>query len=173
MSEVWKHFTKFINNQGESKARCNYCGRELSVNTKYNGTNALKNHMNSCEKFSSALDYIQIELAFQSDDGVALLNELKIYKIAISREEDKSKLEKYLSLNEPDVTDNDDFNVLILWKFNNHRYLTLALQAHDILVIPPSIIASESVFSTGGWVRAAYRSSLSPKMVQALICAQD
>ncbi|WRX08624.1 HAT [Theobroma cacao] len=88
-------------------------------------------------------------------------------------EEDKSELEKYLSLNEPDATDSDDFDVLIWWKLNSHRYPTLALLARDVLAIPPSIIASESAFSTGGRVLDAYRSSLMPKMVQALICAQD
>ncbi|XP_017976624.1 PREDICTED: zinc finger BED domain-containing protein RICESLEEPER 3-like [Theobroma cacao] len=70
-SEVWKHFTRFVNDQGEQKARCNYCDRVLFANTKYNGTTSLKNHMNSCKKFpSSANDYTQIELAFQSGDGL-------------------------------------------------------------------------------------------------------
>ncbi|WRX10852.1 zinc finger protein [Theobroma cacao] len=69
-SEVWKHFTRFVNDQGEQKARCNYCDRVLSANTKYNGTTSLKNHMNSCKKFpSSTNDSTQTELAFQSGDG--------------------------------------------------------------------------------------------------------
>ncbi|WRX12583.1 HAT [Theobroma cacao] len=106
-----------------------------------------------------------------SSASVALLNEFKRYKIVIGKEEDKSELEKYLSLNEPDATDSDDFDVFIWWKLNSHRYPTLALLAHDVLAIPPSTIASESAFSTGGRVLDAYKSSLMPKMVQALICA--
>ena len=45
--------------------------------------------------------------------------------------------------------------------------------AHDILAIPISTVASESTFNTSGWVLDAFRSSLTPKLVKALICDQD
>ncbi|KAL0404407.1 UNVERIFIED_CONTAM: putative AC transposase [Sesamum radiatum] len=45
--------------------------------------------------------------------------------------------------------------------------------ARDLLAVSVSTIASESAFSTDGRVLDAFRSSLSPKIVQALICTQD
>ena len=44
---------------------------------------------------------------------------------------------------------------------------------HDILSIPMSTVALKSSFSTGGQVFDQFRSSLTPKIVKCLICAQD
>ena len=45
--------------------------------------------------------------------------------------------------------------------------------ARDVLAVPVSTVASESMFSTGGCILDPFRSSLSPLMVQNLVCAQD
>ncbi|RYR40596.1 hypothetical protein Ahy_A09g046344 [Arachis hypogaea] len=45
--------------------------------------------------------------------------------------------------------------------------------ARDILAIPVSTVASESAFSMGGRIIDQYRSSLTPKMVEALVCTED
>jgi hypothetical protein len=45
--------------------------------------------------------------------------------------------------------------------------------ARDVLAIPISTVASESAFSTGGRVLDDFRTSLTPFMVEAIICTQD
>ncbi|WRX29531.1 HAT [Theobroma cacao] len=89
-------------------------------------------------------------------------------------EEQQLELKKYLS--EPlddDASEDTDFDVLMWWKLNQYRFPIFAAIARDVLVVPISTIASKSAFSTSGHVLDAYRSSLTPKIVQALICAQD
>ncbi|XP_022748818.1 zinc finger BED domain-containing protein RICESLEEPER 2-like [Durio zibethinus] len=96
----------------------------------------------------------------------------KRYRIEHGKDEHKSELAKYLS-EEPDNDDSDDFDVLTWWKLNSHRFPILFHLARDVLAILISTIAFESTFSTGSRVLDAYMSSLTPKIVQALICAQD
>ncbi|KAL8531032.1 hypothetical protein ACS0TY_007879 [Phlomoides rotata] len=59
------------------------------------------------------------------------------------------------------------------WKVNSPRFPILSEIARDVLAIPISTVASESTFRTGGRVLDAFRSSLTPKVVQSLICGQD
>ena len=66
-----------------------------------------------------------------------------------------------------------NFDILKWWKVNQCRYTVLAKMARDILAIPVSTVASESAFSTGGRVLDCFRTALTPRMVEALVCAQD
>ena len=45
--------------------------------------------------------------------------------------------------------------------------------ARDVLAIPITTVASESAFSTSGRILDDFRSSLTPFMVEALVCTQD
>ena len=43
--------------------------------------------------------------------------------------------------------------------------------ARDVLAIHVLMVASESTFGTRGWVLDTFRTSLTPRIVEALICA--
>jgi hypothetical protein len=68
---------------------------------------------------------------------------------------------------------NIKFDILAWWKLNASRFPVLARLARDVLAIPVSTVASESAFSTGGRVLDDFRASLTPFMVQVLVCSQD
>ncbi|KAL4626790.1 hypothetical protein ACB092_05G122400 [Castanea dentata] len=53
------------------------------------------------------------------------------------------------------------------------RYPMLSKVAKNVLVVPISTVASESAFSTRGRIVDPFRSSLSPFMVQNIVCAQN
>ena len=83
----------------------------------------------------------------------------------------KCELDWYLS--EQCVSFDNKFNLLSWWKKNQARFPVIAAIARDVLAIPASTVASESSFSTGGRILDAFRSSLTPKTVEALICSQN
>ncbi|XP_055814515.1 uncharacterized protein LOC129884200 [Solanum dulcamara] len=56
---------------------------------------------------------------------------------------------------------------------NSARFPILVEMARDTLAVPVSSIASESAFNTGGCLLDSFRSSLTPNLVQALVCLQD
>ena len=83
----------------------------------------------------------------------------------------KSEVDKYLAESCEDVLD-EKFDILALWKVNYPRYRVLSRIARHVLAILVSTVASESAFSTTGCVLDPFWSSLSPIMVEALICGQ-
>ncbi|KAL0393387.1 UNVERIFIED_CONTAM: putative AC transposase [Sesamum latifolium] len=164
----------------------------LDVPTRWNSTYLM---LEAAACLKSAFDaYEDIDLAYKtglsnnSFDGVPiesdwdraklLLKFLKHFTIShcafsVLRGKDdvKSELEKYLS---EDVEEyREKFDILKWWKVNTQRFPILSKMARDTLAVPISTVASEAAFSTGGRVLDAFRSSLSPKIVQAIICAQD
>ncbi|KAL2329942.1 hypothetical protein Fmac_017523 [Flemingia macrophylla] len=81
----------------------------------------------------------------------------------------KSELSKYLE----ESLEGEDLNIRIWSNLNSSRFSILGKIVRDVLAIPLTIVASELAFSTGGRVFDPYRSSLTPRMVEALICTQD
>ena len=83
-----------------------------------------------------------------------------------------SELDRYLHGELVDVH-YPNFEILQWWKENSSKFHVLYLMARDVLAMSVSTVASESTFSTGGRVIDGYRSKLSAKMVEALICTQN
>ncbi|CAA3023142.1 zinc finger BED domain-containing RICESLEEPER 2-like [Olea europaea subsp. europaea] len=84
----------------------------------------------------------------------------------------KNDVERYL-LDARESIENKDFEVLDWWKVNGNKYGVLSNLAKDVLAIQVSTVASESAFSTGGRILDPFRSSLSPRMVEVLVCTQN
>ncbi|XP_075085012.1 zinc finger BED domain-containing protein DAYSLEEPER-like [Nicotiana tabacum] len=83
----------------------------------------------------------------------------------------KSELDRYLAEDiEPET---NEFKILNWWKINEPRFPILAEMACDVLAISISSVTSECAFSTRGRILDSFRSSLTPKLVQSLICLQD
>ncbi|XP_030970188.1 zinc finger BED domain-containing protein RICESLEEPER 1-like [Quercus lobata] len=83
-----------------------------------------------------------------------------------------NELERYLAEN-CDGRKDANFEILEWWRDNCNRYQVLSKVVKDVLVVPVSTVASESAFSTGGRIVDPFRSSLSPLMVQNLVCSQN
>ncbi|CAN1221315.1 Zinc finger BED domain-containing protein RICESLEEPER 2 [Linum grandiflorum] len=87
---------------------------------------------------------------------------------------ERAELEKYLTSEREEMEENGKpFDVLGWWKVNAFKCPILSEMANDILAVPISTVALESCFSTGGRVLDDFKSSLTPAIVEALICAED
>ncbi|KAK8660907.1 hypothetical protein V6N13_051814 [Hibiscus sabdariffa] len=103
-----------------------------------------------------------------SDQG---LSDFDVYIMETSGQQMKSELDQYLE--ESLLPRVQEFDVLGWWKLNKMKYPTLSKMARDILSIPVSAAAPDSVFDNTIKQLDEYRSSLRPETVEALICAKD
>jgi len=83
----------------------------------------------------------------------------------------KSEIDTYFE--EEYVADNNSFDILVWWKTHAEKYPVLSTMARDFLAIPLSTVSSESAFSLGGRILGEARSSLTPEMLEALVCGKD
>ncbi|XP_068319635.1 zinc finger BED domain-containing protein DAYSLEEPER-like [Pyrus communis] len=65
------------------------------------------------------------------------------------------------------------FDLLSWWKSNTKEFPILSQIVKDIFAIPTSTIASKNAFSLGRRVVDPFRTSFTPKMVDALVCTSD
>ena len=107
------------------------------------------------------------------DDPTAFLNNQYKRQLEESSGFTGAKSEKDKYFDEACEPLHSKFEILTWWKKNKARFPVMAAMARDILAIPASTVASESAFSTGGRVLDAFRSSLTPRLVEALICSQN
>ncbi|XP_019155962.1 PREDICTED: zinc finger BED domain-containing protein RICESLEEPER 2-like [Ipomoea nil] len=100
-------------------------------------------------------------------------SQLKKQRMEAGKSSKETELQIYLSEKIVEDEENVDFDVLRWWKVNSDRFPILSRMARDVLAVPISTVASESAFSTSGRVLDPFRSSLTPKIVESLVCAQD
>ncbi|XP_020883969.1 zinc finger BED domain-containing protein RICESLEEPER 2 [Arabidopsis lyrata subsp. lyrata] len=91
-------------------------------------------------------------------------------------EECFSELDIYLAEKTELKVDNSlglPYDVLDWWRCNTSKFPILSQLASDVLAIQVSSVASEYAFSTSGRVLDPYRSSLTPYMIEVLLCLQQ
>jgi len=109
----------------------------------------------------------------EETDNLSLhfMNKFHKYLTSKSDVRNKSEIDRYLmeDVEKPNV----NFDILNLWKVSLSKFPVLAKIARIVLVILITTVASKSTFSTGERVLDPFRSSLAPKTVEALLCAQN
>ena len=114
---------------------------------------------------------IKLSASFPYDPWKIALHEFDEHIATEDDNEYTTDVDKYI--NEASEKNRESFDILAWWKVNYTRYAILFEVAQDVMAIPMSTVASKSAFSTWGHVLDPFRSSLAPKTVEALICAQN
>ncbi|KAE8648396.1 hypothetical protein Csa_008568 [Cucumis sativus] len=126
-----------------------------------------------CEQVESSdnLRLLSSRATVETDACCRVLSRYKRKRQVQNTLELRNDVDRYLS--DPCEELNDQFDVLTWWKLNGAKYRILSKIALDSFVVLVSTAASKSAFSTGGRILDSFRSSLSPKTVEALICTQN
>ncbi|KAL5713075.1 cellulase [Ranunculus cassubicifolius] len=115
------------------------------------------------------------DVSFVDTVGTKRVTSKELFRNTMKRKdhvEALNDLDKYLN---DSVVDEDGsvFNALEWWREKVTTYHALAFVARDVLTIPITSVASECAFSTAGRVLDPFRSSLTPTIVESLVCTQD
>lgn len=108
----------------------------------------------------------------EEDSHYATVNEFVKLRQAKDVVEIKTEVDKYM-LEASEDPRNSNFQLLGWWKENAARFPILSQIAKDVFAVPASTVASESAFSLGSRILDPFRASLTPKMVEALVCTSD
>ncbi|CAN6581511.1 unnamed protein product [Malus baccata var. baccata] len=130
---------------------------------------------------SSATSNVEQSSSVVLDVGGVIVDIDVASRMAKKIQRKKAEAQQNEIANEVDMYFNDPhqsltyegFNLLDCWKGNCAQYPTLSKVAKDVLALPSSTVASENAFSLGGRVVDLFRTSLTPKTVEALVCTSD
>ena len=73
-------------------------------------------------------------------------------KTTTSSPNNKTDIDRYLSVETIPFENNEDFEILEWWKKQQIKYLVLSIIARDVLTVLVSTVASEAAFNAGGRV---------------------
>jgi hypothetical protein len=121
--------------------------------------------LNSNNQPSSQANVAAVKIGF--DDIMNIIKENEAISLM------KSEFQEYLDEGLYVLPNTTSFSALDWWRNNNMKYRIWSKMAVDILVIPISIVVSESIFNVGGRVIDEFRFKLSEDSVEALICGGD
>ncbi|KAG6651897.1 hypothetical protein CIPAW_06G145100 [Carya illinoinensis] len=155
------------------------CSVKNTLTRMYEAYLANEDVSNSLQQQQQPRSLSREDVNLTGEDGASTDVDVRAQRMAIFQQllqsedslESKSEVDRYLD--EKCETDSASFDILVWWKVNSFRYRVLSKIARDVLAIPVSTVASESCFSTAGRVLDPFRSSLSPMMVEGLICTQN
>ena len=155
------------------------CSVKNTLTRMYEAYLANDEYSNSLQQQQQSRSLSREDVNLTGEDGASTDVDVRAQRMVIFKQrlqsedslESKSEVDRYLD--EKCETDSASFDILVWWKVNSFRYRVLSKIARDVLAIPVSTVASESCFSTTGRVLDPFRSSLSPMMVEGLICIQN
>ncbi|KAK1383621.1 hypothetical protein POM88_021356 [Heracleum sosnowskyi] len=179
-SDVWDFFTKVLPlNPIDPRCTCNYCGADYACHSQRVGTSSFWVHLVTFNKVKcqNALDkfVVKDEQNFNVVEGNGfreLIQELQpkykmgYLKYCFDSVYDAEMVAKL-------VVKVDSILQKMFSSYNLEGDDDSSKMARDVLAIPVSTVASESTFSTSGRILDSFRSSLSPKMLEALVCTQS
>uniref|UniRef100_A0A803PJV5 HAT C-terminal dimerisation domain-containing protein n=1 Tax=Cannabis sativa TaxID=3483 RepID=A0A803PJV5_CANSA len=141
----------------------------LDVAARWNSTYMM---LEAAIKFKKAFDNLEGDANYtRYFDEERMVGLQAATSLQLSDDIEEDDLEYYLNDRREKL--DPTFDILQWWKHNGFKYPVVARMAKEVLVVQMSTVASELAFSAGGRILDAFRSSLSPRMVEALIYSKN